>query len=74
MQMRWSGIEAAPTKREGEEILFRDLTWWKWSQQGLSAKQVADKWGKQRGEAYAEDTVRAAVHRIDKTMHPISQV
>ncbi len=73
MEMYRSCIETAPTKRKGEKNEMRDLTWWKWSQEGLSAKEIADKWQKERGEAYGEDTVRAAVRRVMETMHPISK-
>ena len=72
MVMRMSGIETTSTKREEEKILLRDLTWWDWSKRHLTLKQVADKWEEREGKAYAEDTIRAAIHRIHEIMRPIS--
>jgi len=64
----------APTKREAEENETRDLTWWKWSQQGLSADQIANRWSKKHPEAaYGKDTVSAAINKIKQKMRPISQ-
>jgi len=70
--MRMSDVETASTKREEEKILLRDLTWWEWSRCGLSTRQVADKWEEREGNAYAEDTIGAAIKRIDEIMRPIS--
>lgn len=73
VRMQMCGIETASTKREGEKILLRDLAWWKWHMEGLSAREIADKWEqKHEGEAYGEDTIRAAIERIHKIMRPIS--
>ena len=71
--MQMYDVKTSPTKREEEKILLRDLTWWKWSRQGLSFRQVADKWEEREGKAYAEDTIGAAIHRIDEIMRPISK-
>jgi len=70
--MRDNGVETPPTKREEEKILLRDLTWWEWSRNGLTVRQVADKWGERENEAYAEDTIRAAIQRMNELMRPIS--
>lgn len=74
-QMQWKGIKMVPTKREEEKIEIRDLTWWTWSRQGLSAQQIASTWAEKHPEdrIYGEDTVRAAVKRIEEIMRPISQ-
>jgi hypothetical protein len=73
-QMQWKGIKAVPTKRDEEKIEIRDLTWWKWSKDGLSPKDIANKWEEGRaGEVYGEDTVRAAVKKMEKIMRPIPQ-
>ena len=73
MIMQMSGIETTSTKREEEKILLRDLTWWDWSKHRLTLKQIADKWEEREGKAYAEDTIGAAIHRIDEIMRPISK-
>ncbi|GAJ13976.1 unnamed protein product, partial [marine sediment metagenome] len=73
MTMQMSGIETTSTKREEEKILLRDLTWWDWSKHRLTLKQIADKWEEREGKAYAEDTIGAAIHRIDEIMRPISK-
>lgn len=70
--MRTNDVESSSTKREEEKILLRDLTWWEWSQKGLNPKQVADKWEEREGKAYAEDTIRAAIQRMEEKMRPIS--
>jgi hypothetical protein len=71
-QMQWKGIKVVPTKRDEEKIEIRDLTWWKWSKDGLSPGDIADKWVTDRaGEIYGEDTVRVAIKRIDDKMNPI---
>jgi hypothetical protein len=72
MIMRMSGVETTSTKREEEKILLRDLSWWDWSKHNLTLKQIADKWEDRVGKAYAEDTIGAAIHRIDEIMRPIS--
>jgi len=74
MLMRMSGVETASTKREEEKILLRDLSWWECSKRGLTAKQIADKWEEREGKAYAEDTIGAAIQRIDEIMRPISEM
>ena len=70
--MQMYDVETSPTKRDEEKILLRDLTWWEWSRRGLSTRQIADKWEEQKGKTYAEDTIRAAIKRIDVIMRPIS--
>ncbi|MBI4285258.1 MAG: hypothetical protein HY670_05090 [Chloroflexi bacterium] len=72
MVMRMSGVETQSTKREEEKILLRDLTWWKWSRNGLTIKKIADKWEEREGKVYGEDTIGAAIRRVDNAMQPIS--
>jgi hypothetical protein len=72
MILRMSGIEITSTKREEEKILLRDLTWWDWAKHGITLKKIADKWEEREGKVYAEDTIGAAIHRIDEIMRPIS--
>ncbi len=77
-QMRWKGIKTAPTKRDEEKNEIRDLTWWKWSKKGLSAREITDRWQERHPEQYenkelGEDTVRAAVKKMEKIMRPIPQ-
>ncbi len=71
--IKMSDVEISPTKREGEENQLRDLSWWKWSMQGLTNKQVADKWEEEKGESYAEDTIGAAIRRVGDDMSPLSK-
>lgn len=72
--MRMNGSEPSSTKREEEKILLRDLTWWEWARQGLDLRQIADKWEEREGKAFGEDTVGAAVQRINELMNPISEM
>ena len=74
MDRRRAKIITSPTKRDAATISIRDLTWWKWSQDGLNYNKIADKWQKRHPEdkkSYGEDTVAAAIKRIKKQMGPV---
>ena len=74
MHRRPKQIITAATKRDEDTISIRDLTWWKWSQDGLNPREIADKWQKRHPEdkkSYGEDTVAAAIKRIKKQMEPV---
>lgn len=66
------GVEIEPTKREDEKNLLRDIIWWKWSKQGLNCREVANMWEAKKSKAFGEDTISAAIRRIDKLMRPLS--
>ncbi len=50
----------------------RDMNFWNWSKQGLSYREIADKWEEKKNETYGEDTIAAAIKRIDELMQPLS--
>jgi hypothetical protein len=66
------GIKTDPTKRESEKNMQRDMNFWKWSKQGLNCKEVANMWEAKKSKAFDEDTISAAIRRIDKLMRPLS--
>jgi hypothetical protein len=66
------GVRIDPTKRESEKNMQRDLNFWNWSRHGLSYREIADKWEDKKGETYGEDTIAAAIKRIDVLMQPLS--
>jgi hypothetical protein len=74
-RMKENGMKIAPIKRDEDKISIRDLTWWKWNQDGLAPKTIAEKWQikNPQDETYAEDTIRAAIDRINEAMRPVSQ-
>ncbi len=75
-QMKQKGWKIAPPKRDEEKIEVRDLTWWGWSQEDMSAGQILDKWSEKHPEdkrTCHEDAVRAAIKRIEEIMRPIAQ-
>ncbi len=48
--------------------LERDLTWWRWREDGLKYREIADRWQRETDEDAVEDTVRQAVKRIGRLM------
>lgn len=69
--LRLSGISELPRKRPTDNLLLRDLTFWKETKEGRTAREVVSKWIEKHpeDEKIGEDTVRKAVERIDKIMH-----
>ncbi len=69
IELQNNGIHVEPVKRDEEKIEIRDLIWWKWRTQGLKIKEIADKWEiDHEGEEYGEDTINAAIKRINTIM------
>lgn len=69
--LRLSGIHELAHKRPIDNLLLRDLTFWKETKQGRTTREVLNKWIEKHreDENIGEDTVRKAVKRVDRIMH-----
>lgn len=74
--LRLSGMSSPPHKRPMDNLLLRDITFWQEIQEGRTAREVVDRWTKKHpeGAILSEDTVRKAVSRVDRIMHPSAKV